>query len=116
LGWSQRTNDPTEVDVAVHPPDSAEQLAQNNPLSQALHTTSLATDTEHRPLHDGRPMITLAEAALMTGKERSWLSREMTTGHLRAMKIGRTWWTYTDWVQDYLNGRHRKRKDKAAAR
>lgn len=116
LGWSQRTEDPTDVAVAVHAADSADTLAADHPLVEALGSSSVETDAEHRPIHDGEPMITLAEAARLIGKERSWLSREMSAGRLRAMKIGRTWWTSSDWVESYLNGRNRSRRETAPAR
>lgn len=116
LGWSQRTEDPTDVAVAVHAADSSETLQADHPLARALASSGLQTDAEHRPMHDGQPMITLGEAARLIGKERSWLSREMSAGRLRAMKIGRTWWTSSDWVESYLHGRDRSRREKAAAR
>jgi len=115
-GWSRRTEDPTDVAVAVHALDSAETLTQDHPLVQALAAATVETDEENRPLQDGEPMITLTEAARLIGKERSWLSREMSAGRLRALKIGRTWWTSPDWVQSYLHGRDRSRREKAAAR
>lgn len=50
-------------------------------------------------------MITLAEAALLIGKERSWLSREMTANRLIGLKIGRSWWTTRGWIDAYLEAR-----------
>lgn len=116
LGWSQRTEDPTDVAVAVHAADSSDTLPADHPLAKALGRSSVETDAEHRPMHDGQPMITLAEAARVIGKERSWLSREMSAGRLHAMKIGRTWWTSTEWVESYLQGPDRSGREKAAAR
>jgi hypothetical protein len=115
LGWSHRTDDPTEVAVAVHAADSAEQLPKRHPLTQALSRASIETDASHRPIQDGEPMITLAEAADLTGKERSWLSREMKSGNLRALKIGRTWWTSQSWIDSYTLGHDRRRMKGAAS-
>jgi hypothetical protein len=116
LGWSRRTEDPTGVEVVVHAGDSVETLAGDHPLARALAGTNLETDADHRPMHDGAPMITLAEAARMVGRERSWLSREMGAGRLQALKIGRTWWTSPDWVERYINGRHRDQRKRPATR
>lgn len=99
LGWSQRTEDPTDVAVAVHAADSSKTLPTDHPFAVALAGPGVETDAEHRPTHDGQPMITPGEAARLIGKERSWLSREMSAGRLRAMKIGGTWWTSSDWVE-----------------
>ena len=115
LGWSHRTDDPTEVAVAVHAADSGEQLPKRHPLTQALSRPSIETDASHRPIQGGEPMITLAEAAELTGKERSWLSREMKSGNLRALKIGRTWWTSQSWIDSYTHGHDRRRMRGAAS-
>jgi hypothetical protein len=114
LGWSGRTSDPTAVDVVVHPRGSGRVLAPDTPLAQALAGSALVTDIDNRPVRGGKPMLTLGEAATLIGKERSWLSREMSSGHLRGMKIGRAWWTSKAWVDEYVRARSR-RKIKTAA-
>jgi hypothetical protein len=115
LGWSHRTDDPTDVAVMVHTADSAETLSKRHSLAQALSRPSIETDASHRPIQDGEPMITLAEATELTGRERSWLSREMKSGNLRALKIGRTWWTSRSWIDSYMQGRDRRRIERAAS-
>ena len=116
LGWSTRAEDPTEVAVSVHAESSAEVLSFDDELVKALAAATVETDQEHRPLQNGQPMITLAEAALLIGKERSWLSREMTAGRLLALKIGRTWWTSQSWVDAYLEGRLTRSRASTGAR
>jgi hypothetical protein len=107
LGWSQRVEQPTDVEVAVHPRDSAQRLTDDDPLAQAFARASIETDDDHRPFHEGRRMLTLAEASALIGHERSWVSREMASGRLHATKIGRTWWTSPEWVAAYLRDRER---------
>lgn len=108
LGWSARTADPTDVSVSIHAAHSAETLSPDDQLVRALGAASVETNSANRPLQNGQPMLTLAEAALLIGKERSWLSREMSSGKLLALKIGRTWWTTRSWVDAY-------REERAAA-
>jgi hypothetical protein len=105
LGWSRRAETPQEVCVAVRP-GGGDALADSHPLAQALSEASgVATDDRHRPLHAGRTMLTLTEAAERVGRERSWVSREMAAGRLRALKVGRSWWTVGTWIDDYLRAR-----------
>jgi len=116
LGWSTRAQDPTEVAVSVHAASSAEVLSVDDELAKALAAATVETDQEHRPIQNGQPMITLAEAALLIGRERSWLSREMTAGRLLALKIGRTWWTSRSWVDAYLDSRLTRPRARSVAR
>jgi hypothetical protein len=105
LGWSRRAETPQEVRVVVHT-QRGEALAGDHPLARALsEAPAVATDDRHRPLHEGRPMLTLAEAAARVGRERSWVSREMAAGRLRALKIGRGWWTAPGWIDEYERAR-----------
>jgi hypothetical protein len=116
LGWSHRAETPQEVRVVVHAERAGEALPGAHPLVRALSTApAVATDDRHRPLHEGRPMLTLAEAASQLGRERSWVSREMTSGRLRALKIGRTWWTVPEWVGEYDRARGQKPETALAA-
>jgi Protein of unknown function (DUF2283) len=106
LGWSRRAETPREVRVVVHAERAREALPGAHPLARAMSEgPAVATDDRHRPLHEGRPMLTLAEAAARVGRERSWVSREMTAGRLRALKIGRSWWTAREWVDEYERAR-----------
>ncbi len=110
LGWSHRAETPQEVRVVVHSAQPGEVLAGEHPLARALSDApALATDDQHRPLHEGQPMLTLAEAASRIGRERSWVSREMAAGRLRALKIGRAWWTAPEWVGAYARTRSQPR-------
>jgi hypothetical protein len=106
LGWSHRAETPQEVRVVVHAERAGEALPGAHPLARALSAApGVATDDRHRPLHEGRPMLTLAEAAARVGRERSWVSREMAAGRLRAVKIGRSWWTVPAWINEYVRAR-----------
>lgn len=110
LGWSQRAETPSEVRVIVHPAPAEEPLPDDHPLARALAGgTSVTTDQHHRPLHDGTPLLSLSEAAAKVGREHSWLSRQMASGRLRAVKIGRAWWTAPEWVGAYRRGRPERR-------
>jgi hypothetical protein len=115
LGWSRRAETPREVRVVVHPPGGGA-LAGGHPLARALaEAPGVATDDRHRPLHEGRPMLTLAEAAARVGRERSWVSREVAAGRLRALKIGRSWWTAREWIDEYERARRGKQRVSGAA-
>lgn len=110
LGWSHRAETPQEVRVVVHPSQAGKVLPGEHPLARALSDApALTTDDQHRPLHENRPMLTLAQAASRIGRERSWVSREMAAGRLRALKIGRAWWTSLEWVDAYARTRSRPR-------
>ncbi len=115
LGWSRRTDAPTDVDVKLHGLDSPQTLGADHSLVRALKESGLETDVQNRPIQGGKPMLSLPEAARLTGKERSWLSREMASGRLQAMKIGRSWWTSQEWIQSYMQGRDQVRQQKRAA-
>ena len=106
LGWTQRTDAHSDVQVRVHPVDSAERLGDDDPLVRAITTTGvLDTDATGRPRYAGRLMVNLAGAADRLGLERSWLSRELAAGRLQGQKIGREWWTTTEWLDDYRRRR-----------
>lgn len=112
LGWSHRTETPHEVRVVVHPAQTGEVLPGEHPLARALSDApALTTDDQHRPLQEGQPMLTLAEAAARIGRERSWVSRQMAAGRLRALKIGRAWWTAPEWVEAHIRGQAERRSD-----
>ena len=53
--------------LKVHAAELAEALAGDHPLAQVLTGSTVETDAEHRPVQDGEPMITLAEAAQLIG-------------------------------------------------
>jgi hypothetical protein len=115
LGWSDRADAPADVDVRIHTGQSVEVVAGDDPLAVALNTARTATDAHGRPLHAGVPMLSLAEAARSLKLERSWLSREVNAGRLRAQKVGREWWTTRDWLGQYKERRAAARKSSQRA-
>ena len=102
LGWSARTADPSAVAVRVS--GVAEVLAAADPLARAaMAAAPPATSPAGRPVDDdGRPMLTVREAAALIGRERSWITRQLHAGALRGRKIGNGWWTTKAWCDAYL--------------
>jgi hypothetical protein len=106
LGWSRRADAPHDVQVVFHNVPAARAPSGDNPPPRTrAEAPSVTTDEWHRPLRHGAPMLSLKEAASGLGRERSSVSREMAAGRLRALKIGRGWWTTPEWVQEYLRAR-----------
>jgi len=103
LGWSQRTADPSEVAVRVA--GAAEVIPDDDPLALALAAAPAGpgpVTSAGRPVDDdGKPMLNVREAAELIGKERSWITRQLTSGALRGRKIGNEWWTTLAWVNAY---------------
>ena len=60
---------------------------------------------------DKERLISLAEAAERSGLAHSTLRRYAWEGKLNAKKIGRDWLTTMADVEEYLEGRQRKRED-----
>ncbi|MBV8086607.1 MAG: hypothetical protein JO247_17525 [Chloroflexi bacterium] len=107
LGWSRRAERPFQVDVVLE--EQAEELRPHDPLNRALAITM-----DGRPIEENEPMISMSEASVRTGRERSWLTREATSGRLRAKKVGREWWTTDAWLQAYVVERHGRVRTKSA--
>ena len=64
LGWSRRAETPQEVRVVVRLRQGRARSRTTTRSPRALSEASgVATDDRHRPLHEGLPMLTLAEAA-----------------------------------------------------
>lgn len=57
-------------------------------------------------------VITLAEAAGLSGLAAHTLTQQAERGRLRARKVGRTWITTRHWLDAYLAG-HARRRDPA---
>lgn len=51
--------------------------------------------------------LTLAEAAQTANLTAGTLKQQIRNGRLEAVKLGRQWFTTTEWVQEYLNSRQR---------
>lgn len=108
LGWTERAGAPAEVALHVDGATAADVLAEDDPLALALSTaaTDVAPTGAGRPLDEqGQPMISVREASELTGKERSWLTRQLNAGKLRGRKVGSEWWTTSAWCEDYTRGR-----------
>jgi excisionase family DNA binding protein len=54
-------------------------------------------------------IVTLAEAARLSGLSAHTLAQQAEKGKLRARKVGRTWITTRDWLAEYL-ARHSRRR------
>lgn len=120
LFWSRRTEAPQDVQVTVYSSEAAEVVPDDHPLARALLSgaagSAVETDHEGRPVHEGTPMLSLAEAAARIGRERSWIARELAAGRLRGRKIGREWWTLPAWVDAYVAEHATRRQDRLRQR
>ena len=101
LGWSARAAKPYEVQVLLED-GPAQDVATGDPLAQALAARGLDVSVaDGRPIDSGAAMLPISEVAGRTGLERSWLTREASSGRLRARKIGREWWTTESWLDSH---------------
>jgi hypothetical protein len=110
LGWSTRSEVIASVEVAVVGLEQAEVLDGDSDFGQQLLAKDLAMDEDGRPLHEGRPMLSLTEAAKILELDRSWVSREVSKGRLESLRVGSQAWTTEQWVAAYKEYRDSKAK------
>lgn len=58
-------------------------------------------------------VLSLAEAAEIVGLSAHTLAQQAAKGHLRARKIGHTWVTTTNWLEEYV-AIHARRQNRAS--
>jgi hypothetical protein len=104
LGWSRRAARPYQVEVSIEDAP-AQEIGPDESLERAFASRGIQTRHDGRPVDAGEPMLPMIEVAARTGLNRSWLSREATSGRLRAKKIGREWWTTEAWLEAYQESR-----------
>lgn len=86
--------------------------AENRLLPQSDGTSPSAPAVEdnrlQRALYDTRMAVTMKEAAEILGVCKRMLEREVDRGHLRALRIGRTWRVRMAEIRAYLERMERK--------